>query len=85
MEGLPLPAPAAAAPPPLSRQVLDWFRAKGLEAYSISCGQSLLYNNIFPRHKARRGPGVHGAGGVGETLAGRGCWQLGRDFDRTPR
>eukprot|EP00887_Chlorella_sp_A99_P004082 scaffold23.g4082.t1 len=33
-------------------QVLEWFRAKGLEAYSISCGQSLLYNNIFPRHKA---------------------------------
>lgn len=34
-------------------QVLDWFRAKGLEAYSISCGQSLLYNNIFPKHKDR--------------------------------
>ena len=32
-------------------QVLEWFRAKGLEAYSISCGQSLLYNNIFPKHK----------------------------------
>jgi len=26
---------------------------KSLEAYSISCGQSLLYNNIFPRHKER--------------------------------
>ncbi len=24
-----------------------------LEAYSISCGQSLLYNNIFPKHKER--------------------------------
>ena len=35
-----------------SLQVLEWFRAKGLEAYSISCGQSLLYNNIFPKHKA---------------------------------
>lgn len=35
------------------QQVLDWFRAKGLEAYSISCGQSLLYNNIFPKHKER--------------------------------
>lgn len=26
---------------------------KGLEAYSISCGQSLLYNNIFPKHRDR--------------------------------
>jgi hypothetical protein len=24
---------------------------RGLEAYSISCGQSLLYNNIFPKHR----------------------------------
>ena len=31
--------------------MLEWFRAKGLEAYSISCGQALLYNNIFPKHK----------------------------------
>lgn len=36
-------------------QVLDWFKAKGLEAYSISCGQSLLYNNIFPKHKVAAG------------------------------
>lgn len=28
---------------------------RGLEAYSISCGQSLLYNNIFPKHKERLG------------------------------
>ena len=34
-------------------QVLEWFRERGLEAYSISCGQSLLYNNIFPKHKER--------------------------------
>ena len=26
---------------------------RNLEAYSISCGQSLLYNNIFPKHKDR--------------------------------
>lgn len=26
---------------------------KKLEAYSISFGQSLLYNNIFPKHKYR--------------------------------
>ncbi|PSC67218.1 Ubiquitin-activating enzyme E1 2 [Micractinium conductrix] len=34
-------------------KVLEWFRGRGLEAYSISCGQSLLYNNIFPKHKER--------------------------------
>ena len=28
---------------------------RNLEAYSISCGQSLLYNNIFPKHKERLG------------------------------
>ena len=28
---------------------------RGLEAYSMSCGQSLLYNNIFPKHKERLG------------------------------
>ena len=28
---------------------------RDLEAYSISCGQSLLYNNIFPKHKERLG------------------------------
>ena len=34
-------------------EVLDWFKAKGLDAYSISCGQALIYNNIFPKHKER--------------------------------
>ena len=34
-------------------EVLEWVKVKGLEAYSISCGQSLLYNNIFPKHKER--------------------------------
>jgi ubiquitin-activating enzyme E1 len=33
--------------------VLDWFSERDLTAYSISCGQSLLYNNIFPKHKER--------------------------------
>ncbi len=28
---------------------------KQLEAYSISFGQSLLYNNIFPKHRDRLG------------------------------
>ena len=36
-------------------QVLDWFTERELTAYSISCGQSLLYNNIFPKHKERLG------------------------------
>lgn len=36
-------------------QVLEWFKERGLEAYSISCGQSLLYNSIFPKHKDRMG------------------------------
>lgn len=35
------------------RELLDWFEAKELTAYSVSCGQSLIYNNIFPRHKER--------------------------------
>lgn len=37
------------------QEVLDWFSAKGLEAYSISFGAALLYNNIFPKHKERLG------------------------------
>ena len=35
------------------QQVLDWFKDKGMDAYSISCGSSLLYNSLFPRHKER--------------------------------
>eukprot|EP00249_Psilotum_nudum_P022864 c28665_g1_i1 orf=405-3575(+) len=34
-------------------ELLDWFQARGLSAYSISCGQSLIYNNIFPKHRER--------------------------------
>lgn len=37
------------------QEVIDWFSDKGLEAYSISCGSALLYNNIFPKHKERLG------------------------------
>lgn len=37
------------------QEVLDWFSAKKLEAYSISCGAALLYNNVFPKHKERLG------------------------------
>lgn len=35
------------------REVLDWLNGKGLTAYSISCGASLLYNSMFPRHQER--------------------------------
>ncbi|KAK2376518.1 ubiquitin-activating enzyme E1 [Trifolium repens] len=38
---------------PTLRELLDWLRAKGLNAYSISCGSCLLYNSMFPRHKDR--------------------------------
>ncbi|XP_078159834.1 ubiquitin-activating enzyme E1 1-like isoform X1 [Carex rostrata] len=34
-------------------ELLDWLKEKGLNAYSISCGTSLLYNSMFPRHKER--------------------------------
>jgi len=39
-------------------EMLEWFQNKGLTAYSVSCGQSLLYNNIFPKHKERLGTKV---------------------------
>ena len=35
------------------QDVLDHFEAKGLIAYSMSVGASLVYNNIFPKHKER--------------------------------
>lgn len=38
--------------------MLDWFSAKDLTAYSISCGNALLYNNIFPKHTTRLGQKV---------------------------
>eukprot|EP01025_Chloroclados_australasicus_P005657 TRINITY_DN11763_c0_g1_i2.p1 TRINITY_DN11763_c0_g1~~TRINITY_DN11763_c0_g1_i2.p1 ORF type:complete len:297 (-),score=42.42 TRINITY_DN11763_c0_g1_i2:142-981(-) len=37
------------------QEVLDWLTAKGLEAYSISYGPAMLYNNIFPKHQERLG------------------------------
>ena len=37
------------------QQVLDWFKNKNMDAYSISCGSSLLYNSLFPKHKERLG------------------------------
>jgi ubiquitin-activating enzyme E1 len=34
-------------------ELLNWLSDKGLSAYSISCGNALLYNTMFPRHKDR--------------------------------
>ncbi|KAK3147536.1 hypothetical protein QOZ80_3BG0283550 [Eleusine coracana subsp. coracana] len=33
--------------------LLKWLSDKGLNAYSVSCGNALLYNTMFPRHKNR--------------------------------
>lgn len=35
------------------RELLRWLKDKALNAYSISCGTSLLYNSMFPRHRDR--------------------------------
>ncbi|GJN08164.1 hypothetical protein PR202_ga26057 [Eleusine coracana subsp. coracana] len=34
-------------------ELLKWLTDKGLNAYSVSCGNALLYNTMFPRHKNR--------------------------------
>ncbi|XP_062086597.1 ubiquitin-activating enzyme E1 1-like [Humulus lupulus] len=38
---------------PTLRELIEWLRNKGLNAYSISCGSCLLYNSMFSRHKER--------------------------------
>lgn len=38
---------------PTLRELLKWLKAKGLNAYSISCEKSLLFNSLFPKHKER--------------------------------
>ncbi|CAN0902154.1 Ubiquitin-activating enzyme E1 2 [Linum grandiflorum] len=38
---------------PTLKELLLWVEDKGLEAYSVSCGSSLLYNSMFPRHRER--------------------------------
>eukprot|EP00262_Sarcandra_glabra_P002275 TRINITY_DN1254_c0_g1_i2.p1 TRINITY_DN1254_c0_g1~~TRINITY_DN1254_c0_g1_i2.p1 ORF type:complete len:1125 (+),score=211.89 TRINITY_DN1254_c0_g1_i2:118-3492(+) len=35
------------------RELLQWLKDKGLNAYSISCGTCLLYNSMFPKHRER--------------------------------
>ncbi|XP_078436471.1 ubiquitin-activating enzyme E1 2-like [Wolffia australiana] len=38
---------------PTVRELLEWLRVKGLEGYSITCGSTLVYNSMFPKHKVR--------------------------------
>ncbi|KAL3536559.1 hypothetical protein ACH5RR_005020 [Cinchona calisaya] len=38
---------------PTLRELLQWLKNKGLNAYSISYGRCLLYNSMFPRHNER--------------------------------
>ncbi|OAY24226.1 ubiquitin-activating enzyme E1 1 isoform X2 [Manihot esculenta] len=38
---------------PTLRELLQWLKDKGLNAYSISCGSCLLYNSMFPKHRER--------------------------------
>ncbi|XP_022732085.1 ubiquitin-activating enzyme E1 1-like isoform X1 [Durio zibethinus] len=35
------------------RELIQWLKDKGLNAYSISYGSCLLYNSMFPRHRER--------------------------------
>ncbi|KAE8722765.1 Ubiquitin-activating enzyme E1 2 [Hibiscus syriacus] len=38
---------------PTLRELIQWLKHKGLNAYSISYGSCLLYNSMFPRHRER--------------------------------
>jgi ubiquitin-activating enzyme E1 len=38
---------------PTLRELLQWLKDKGLNAYSISYGSCLLYNSMFPKHRER--------------------------------
>lgn len=38
---------------PTLRELIQWLKEQGLNAYSISCGSCLLFNSMFPRHKER--------------------------------
>jgi hypothetical protein len=58
--------------------VLDWFSERKLHAYSISAGQSLLYNDIFPKHKERLGKKMSEL--VVSALAGIGRGSRGREY-----
>ena len=38
---------------PTIQGLLDWFKAKGLDPYSVTWGNTLIYNSLFPNHKER--------------------------------
>ncbi|KAG6697714.1 hypothetical protein I3842_09G215700 [Carya illinoinensis] len=38
---------------PTLKELLQWLKNRGLNAYSISHGSCLLYNSIFPKHRER--------------------------------
>ncbi|KAK9043360.1 hypothetical protein V6N11_071705 [Hibiscus sabdariffa] len=38
---------------PTLRELIQWLKDKGLNAYSISYGSCLLFNSMFPRHRER--------------------------------
>ncbi|KAE8099133.1 hypothetical protein FH972_017137 [Carpinus fangiana] len=38
---------------PTLRELLQWLKDKGLNAYSISYGSCLLFNSMFPKHRER--------------------------------
>ncbi|KAG4113685.1 hypothetical protein ERO13_D13G239500v2, partial [Gossypium hirsutum] len=38
---------------PTLKQVIKWLKGNGLNAYSISSGNCLLFNSLFPRHRER--------------------------------
>ena len=38
---------------PTLKELIQWLKDKGLNAYSISYGSCLLFNSMFPRHKER--------------------------------
>ncbi|XP_022755548.1 ubiquitin-activating enzyme E1 1-like isoform X1 [Durio zibethinus] len=38
---------------PTLRELIQWLKEKGLNAYSLSYGSCLLFNSMFPRHKER--------------------------------
>ena len=38
---------------PTVKELLEWLRVKGLEGYSVTCGSTLVYNSMFPKHKER--------------------------------
>ncbi|MCI38524.1 ubiquitin-activating enzyme E1 1-like, partial [Trifolium medium] len=38
---------------PTVGELIQWLKDKGLKVYSISCGNALLFNDMFSSHKER--------------------------------